>query len=363
MSNSMFYTGLSGLNAAQAALVTTGHNTANVYTAGYSRQSVQISSAGGVYSPSVGFFGSGAKVTDVTRNYDQYLASQLNQAQSLNHSLNTYYTQISQVDNLLANQKTGLAVQMQSLFTGVQAVANTPADPAARQQLISSAQALANQFRSMDEYLVGLNASVNEQVTGTVEQINTYAQQIANLNKQVAMLSNASGGQAPNDLLDQRDQLVNELASRRAPSWWCRTAASTTSSSAMDKLWCWATKPTSWPRSIPPAIPAIPPLPRSMRQASPWSCRKVYFPAVRWAACCSSAVRHSRMHKTRWAALPLRWPTPSMPSRAWGWTSTALWATTFHPGQPGPHQQFAQPGQPGTDAVIQQYQRPDHQRL
>ncbi|MFI5445988.1 flagellar hook-associated protein FlgK [Polaromonas sp. UC242_47] len=211
MSNSMFYTGLSGLNAAQAALVTTGHNTANVYTAGYSRQSVQISSAGGVYSPSVGFFGSGAKVTDVTRNYDQYLASQLNQAQSLNHSLNTYYTQISQVDNLLANQKTGLAVQMQSLFTGVQAVANTPADPAARQQLISSAQALANQFRSMDEYLVGLNASVNEQVTGTVEQINTYAQQIANLNKQVAMLSNASGGQAPNDLLDQRDQLVNEL--------------------------------------------------------------------------------------------------------------------------------------------------------
>lgn len=73
MSNSMFYTGLSGLNVAQGALVTTGHNTANVYTAGYSRQSVQISSAGGVYSPSVGFFGSGAKVADVTRNYDQYL--------------------------------------------------------------------------------------------------------------------------------------------------------------------------------------------------------------------------------------------------------------------------------------------------
>ena len=66
MSNSMFFTGLSGLNAAQAALVTTGHNTANVNTAGYSRQSAQIASSGGVFSPSVGFFGSGAKVTDVT---------------------------------------------------------------------------------------------------------------------------------------------------------------------------------------------------------------------------------------------------------------------------------------------------------
>lgn len=211
MSNSMFYTGLSGLNAAQAALVTTGHNTANVNTAGYNRQTAQVASAGGIYSPGVGFFGSGAKVTDVTRSYDQYLTSQLNQSQSLNQSLTTQYTQISQIDNLLANQTAGLAPQMQALFTGVQAVANTPADPSARQQLISSGQALANQFRSMDQYLTSLNANVNDQVAGHVDQINTYAEQIASLNKQVALLSNAMGGQAPNDLLDQRDQLVSEL--------------------------------------------------------------------------------------------------------------------------------------------------------
>jgi flagellar hook-associated protein 1 FlgK len=211
MANNMFYTGLSGLNVAQAALVTTGHNTANVYTAGYSRQTLQIASAGGTHVASVGFFGNGSKVTDVVRNYDQYLATQLSQATSLNQSLTTYYTQISQIDNLLADQKTGLATQMQSVFTAVQAVANTPADPAARQQLISASQALANKFRSMDEYLVSLNGSVNEQVVGSVEQINTYAEQIASLNKQVAMLSNATGTQAPNDLLDQRDHLVSEL--------------------------------------------------------------------------------------------------------------------------------------------------------
>ncbi len=207
----MFYTGLSGLNAAQAALVTTGHNTANVNTPGYSRQSAQVASAGGAYRAGVGFFGNGAKVVDVSRSYDQYLSSQLNQAQSSNQALSTYYTQISQIDNLLANQKAGLAPQLQTLFTHVQAVANTPADTSARQQLISSSQALANQFRSMDNYLSSLNASVNDQVAGHVEQINAYAGQIASLNKQVAMLSNGTGGQAPNDLLDQRDQLVNEL--------------------------------------------------------------------------------------------------------------------------------------------------------
>jgi flagellar hook-associated protein 1 len=211
MSNNMFFTGLSGLNAAQAALVTTGHNTANVNTAGYSRQSAQIASGGGVSSPGVGFFGSGAKVTDVTRSYDQYLTSQFNQAQSTNESLSTYYAQITQIDNLLANQTAGLAPQMQQLFTNVQAVVNAPADPAARQQLISSTQALANQFRSMEQYLNGLNVNVNNQVAGSVDQINTYAEQIASLNKQVAMFSQASGGQAPNDLLDQRDQLVNDL--------------------------------------------------------------------------------------------------------------------------------------------------------
>jgi flagellar hook-associated protein 1 FlgK len=211
MSNSMFFTGLSGLNAAQAALVTTGHNTANVNTAGYSRQTAQVASSSGIYAPGVGFFGSGVKVTDVTRSYDQYLTSQLNQAQSLNQSLTTHYTQISQIDNLLANQTAGLAPQLQTLFTNVQAVANTPADPSARQQLISSSQALANQFRSMDQSLASLNANVNDQVAGTVDQINTYAEQIASLNKQVAMLGNATGGQAPNDLLDQRDQLVNAL--------------------------------------------------------------------------------------------------------------------------------------------------------
>lgn len=212
MSNSMFYTGLSGLNAAQAALVTTGHNTANVNTAGYSRQTVQTASSSGIYAPGIGFFGSGVKTTDITRSYDKFLTTQLNQAQSTNQSLTTQYTQITQIDNLLADQTAGLAPLMQTLFTGVQAVTNTPADPAARQQLISSGQAMTNQFRTMSKYLTGLNSNVNDQISGNVDQINTYSTQIANLNKQIGLVSNATGGQAPNDLLDQRDQLVSGLS-------------------------------------------------------------------------------------------------------------------------------------------------------
>lgn len=212
MSFNMFYTGLSGLSVAQAALVTTGHNTANVNTPGYSRQSAQISSSGGILAPGVGYLGTGAKSSDVTRSYDKFLTTQLNQAQSSSGSLSTQYAQISQIDNLLANQAAGLAPLMQGFFASMQAVANTPADPASRQQLIGSAQAMTNQFRAMSSYLTGLNSNANDQISGSVDLINTYAQQIADLNKQISLISNPEGGQAPNDLLDQRDQLVSELS-------------------------------------------------------------------------------------------------------------------------------------------------------
>ncbi|MDY7548728.1 flagellar hook-associated protein FlgK [Glaciimonas sp. Gout2] len=211
MSNSMFYIGLSGLNAAQASLLTAGHNSANFATPGYSRQTAVVGSGGGTYAPSVGFFGNGAAVTNVVRSYDQYLTSQLNQAQGTNEALSTFFSQVSQIDNLLANQTAGLAPLMQTFFTSVQGVANTPSDPAARQQMVSAAQAVANQYRSMSLQLNDMNSGVNQQISGNVDQINTLADQIANINKQITLVGGVDGTQAPNDLLDQRDQMVSDL--------------------------------------------------------------------------------------------------------------------------------------------------------
>jgi flagellar hook-associated protein 1 FlgK len=211
MAGNMFLTGLSGLNVARSSLVTTAHNTANVYTAGYSRQTAQISTSGAIATGS-GFVGMGALVTTTSRSYDSYLTAQLNTAQSVAAGLTSYGTQIDRIDSLLADKTSGISPLMQSFFTATQGVANTPADPAARQQLISSAQALATKFRSTDQYLTDLNGSVNDQIKGSVEQINTYATQIASLNQQISQLTATSGGQPPNDLLDQRDQLVSQLS-------------------------------------------------------------------------------------------------------------------------------------------------------
>jgi flagellar hook-associated protein 1 FlgK len=207
---SMFQTGLSGLGVARAALVTTAHNTANVYTVGYNRQTAIVSSNGGTAS-GAGFIGGGARVTTVQRSYDQYLTAQLNGAESRSAALASYGSQINRIDSLLADKTAGLTPLMQKFFASVQDLANTPADPAARQQLISAAQTLANKFRATDQYLTDLNSSVNEQIKGSAGQINTYATQIASLNQQISQLSAMAGGQPPNDLMDQRDQLVADL--------------------------------------------------------------------------------------------------------------------------------------------------------
>lgn len=207
---SMFHTGLSGLAVARSALMTTAHNTANVYTAGYSRQT-SIVATNGAISTGAGFMGTGARVTTVARSYDRYLTAQLNGAEATGAALASYNAQISRIDSLLADKTSGLTPLMQSFFAGMQGVANTPADPAARQQLISAAQALANKFRATDQYLTDLNTSVNDQIVGSAEQINTYATQIASLNQQIGQLQAMAGGQPPNDLMDQRDQLVAEL--------------------------------------------------------------------------------------------------------------------------------------------------------
>lgn len=207
---SLFNIGLSGLNVAQNGLTTVGHNFSNAATAGYTRQNTIIASAGGQATGS-GFYGQGSNTITVQRVYDGFLTGQLRGATSSSYELSTYSDQIRQIDNLLADEKGGLAPLMQKFFAAVQAVSDTPADPATRQGLISSAQALAGQIKSSSDYFKQLQDGINTQLQSSVTQVNDYTKQIANLNKEITRMTASAGGQPPNDLLDQRDQAVAKL--------------------------------------------------------------------------------------------------------------------------------------------------------
>jgi flagellar hook-associated protein 1 FlgK len=211
-SSSILGVGQSALNAAQTGLVTTGHNIANVNTPGYSRQIVEQSAAPG-QDIGVGFIGKGAEVVTVRRVFNEFLHNQVLSTQVSKSALDSYYAQMKQIDNMLADPTAGVATSVQDFFDSVQDVASNPNTAASRQAMLSSAQALASRFQSIGGRLDEMRQGVNSQITTSIGVINTYAQQIANLNDAIERAQGTAGeGKPANDLLDQRDQIIAELS-------------------------------------------------------------------------------------------------------------------------------------------------------
>ena len=202
-------TSVSGLLAFQQALDVTSNNIANASTPGYSVETANLAEAPG-QSTGIGFIGSGVDVQSITRTYNEYLAQQVRGSQASYSSSNTLATQAAQVDNMLSDSGTGLTATLQSFINSLQSVASAPTSTAARQALLNQAQALAQQLTSYDSQLSQYGAQLETQLSGDVAQVNTITASIASLNQQIAAQS--TNGQTPNQLLDQRDQLVTQLS-------------------------------------------------------------------------------------------------------------------------------------------------------
>ncbi|MBR0565939.1 flagellar hook-associated protein FlgK [Azoarcus sp. L1K30] len=202
--------GLSGLNAAQAQLLTTGHNITNAGVEGYHRQSVIQSNATPQFS-GAGFFGQGTQIASVTRSYNQYLESQVLTSSTRQSQFATYNNQISQINNLLADSTSGLSPVLEAFFAGVQEVASNPTSIASRQSLISSAEAMVSRFQTMNARLDEVRQGVEGEIESTVSQINMFAGAIADMNARIALAEVAGPSVAANDLHDQREQLISEL--------------------------------------------------------------------------------------------------------------------------------------------------------
>ena len=209
MATGFINSGISGIQVAQLGLATASHNIANASTAGYNRQRI-VQASNVALLTGAGFVGQGANVSTIERMYNSFLNSQVNTSQTKVSELDTYYTQISQIDNMLADPSAGLSPALQDFFKGVQQVAANPSQLSSRQAMISAAQALTSRFQGLEERLSQMYESINGQITSSVANINSYASQIGDLNQQI-IIAQSSISQPANDLLDQRDQLVAEL--------------------------------------------------------------------------------------------------------------------------------------------------------
>jgi flagellar hook-associated protein 1 FlgK len=210
MGTSIFNIGVSGLSAAQAGLLTTGHNISNATTPGFNRQQA-VQGTNTPQFTGAGFLGQGTNVVTVKRIYNQFLAAQTLSAQTRLSELNAYADQIRQIDNLLSDSSSGLSSALNEFFRGVNEVATNPVSLPARQSMLSTAQALVARFQGLDGRLDEIRGGVDTQLASTITNINSFAAQIAELNQRITLAQAAGPGQSANDLLDQRDQLIAEL--------------------------------------------------------------------------------------------------------------------------------------------------------
>ncbi|WP_456378771.1 flagellar hook-associated protein FlgK [Thiolapillus sp.] len=203
--------GTSALRAFQRALNTTGHNIANANTPGYSRQRVDLSSATPQYA-GYGYIGTGVRTDSVRRFYDGFVENQVQNYTASTTEFQTLHNYATQIDNVLADPDSGLSTAMQRFQSAVQDLSNDPASTATRQAMISEGQGLVDRFHSLSGWLDDMNIQVNNDLKSSVTDINRISTAIADLNKEIVRASGVAGEQPPNDLLDQRDNLIRDLS-------------------------------------------------------------------------------------------------------------------------------------------------------
>ena len=204
--------GVSALLANRTALDVAGQNIANVNTDGYSRQRVDLGSRSGTSAGS-SFTGAGVTVQSVQRLGNAYLfARELGVASSSGRSA-VLSDAASRLDSLLSGADTGLGTPLNSFFSSLSALSANPASTATRSGVLSAASALTARFQMLQGQLDSDGQAVNQQLAQGVSDVNADAQAIADLNRQIVQARGAQG-QAPNELLDQRDQRVRVLAQK-----------------------------------------------------------------------------------------------------------------------------------------------------
>ncbi|WP_354623923.1 flagellar hook-associated protein FlgK [Psychromonas sp. MME2] len=207
----LFQIGLSGIYSSQASLATTGHNIANVNTPGYSRQSVEVATAGadryGEY-----FLGRGSIVNGIERAYDKFAFNE----NVINTSQFGYakevYAQSSQMDMLLSTEGTSVTKPVLATFESINNVADHPNMLESRQVFLESATNMINQYNRLYENIDIQYNSINTDISNTAKAITTIADNLANINKQISAVLGSGGSNNANDLMDQRDQAITALS-------------------------------------------------------------------------------------------------------------------------------------------------------
>ncbi|MCT8863237.1 flagellar hook-associated protein FlgK [Shewanella xiamenensis] len=195
-----------GVLASQSQLGVTSNNIANANTAGYHRQ---VATQSTLESQRLGnsFYGTGTYVDDVKRIYNDYAARELRIGQTTLSGAEASYGKLSELDQLFSQIGKMVPQSLNSLFTGLNSLADLPADLGIRSSTLNDAKQLANSLNQMQSSLNGQLTQTNDQITGMTKRINEISKELANLNLELMKSPNQDAM-----LLDKQDALIQELS-------------------------------------------------------------------------------------------------------------------------------------------------------
>ena len=202
--------GTRALSANQVALQTAGNNIANVNTPGYSRQSVVLQSLAG-QSTASGYLGNGVAVQTVLRNHSDFLTRQAALTSSVAASDGARMGQLNQLETIFQGGSAGIGAGVSNMLNSFSDVALVPGDLTARTVALNNVAEMAARFRTAAASLTDLQQGNMSQLSDAVTAVNNLADRIATANEQIVRAQGT--GHPPNDLLDQRDQLISTLNS------------------------------------------------------------------------------------------------------------------------------------------------------
>lgn len=204
-----FSIGVSTLQAAQQGLAIAGNNIANASTPGYHRQIANFSTTTPTQVGNLSL-GNGVAITDINRAVSEQLDAALTAQLTQNGLTDVSLSASTQIQQALSNNLDSPATKLESLLNTLQSLSSNPTNGAAQQAAVAGASNLANAFNAAASDLLQIRQGLDQSISGVVGQINAISKQIAALNSQISKISNQ--GISANNLIDQRGQLVNDLA-------------------------------------------------------------------------------------------------------------------------------------------------------
>lgn len=206
-----------GMTVSQASIQTTSHNINNMNTPGYSRQRVEQSAKSAYSNPGfnssmgAGQLGTGAEATDIIRIRNTFYDFQYRSESHNYGEIGIKYEHYTTMETIFNEPSdSAISASLSNFFSSWQELSKNPSDTGAKDIVIQNSKYLANNISKIKEKLINLSEQAERKLGDDIEEINGMFKELKSLNKNIKIVEGSE--KTPNDLLDQRDRIIDDLS-------------------------------------------------------------------------------------------------------------------------------------------------------